>query len=70
MEKNPSTRHNSVDEILAIIDAGLAENEILAEHYKLNFINTNELPAVDRSSGRDTNGEYHFSPADENGIID
>lgn len=45
MEQAPR-RRNSVDEILAIIDTGLAESEILAEAYKKNFILTNELPEV------------------------
>lgn len=48
METNPKRpkQHNSIDEILAIIDAGLADNEIMMKHYKLNFLLTDELPEI------------------------
>lgn len=44
MELRP--RKNTIDEILAIIDKGLAESDALAEAYKKNFIETDQLPEV------------------------
>jgi len=37
-----------IDEILAIIDEGLADVVDIAEAYKKNFVATNQLPEVTR----------------------